>query len=156
VTIYISSDHGGFNVKRESIEYLQNSILASTIILEDLGPVELNPNDDYPYFADILAQKVVNNLLSLGILICRSGNGMVIGANKTKGAYAALCFTPYHAEMARKDDGANILCLDADYSDKSTREEIIQKFITTKFAGENTRYSRRLNQIKEIERKNFI
>ncbi len=151
MNLYISSDHGGFEIKKTLLDFLNNSSDIPKFEIEDLGPFTLDPNDDYPTYGIKLAEKVSNNRGSLGILICRSGNGMVIAANKVKGAYAALCFTPKHAEMARKDDNSNILCLDADYEGEEALIEITKSFLNSQFAGTGTRHERRFNEIKEYE-----
>ncbi len=142
--IYISSDHGGFELKQKIINELQEFELV------DLGPYELNPDDDYPDFALNLAEKVASEPDSKGILICRSGNGMVIAANKVKGAYAALCFTEKHAKMARVDDNANIVALDADYGG-SDSVLIVREFLRAEFAGMQTRHGRRWQKIRDYE-----
>lgn len=153
--IYIASDHGGFDLK----EKLKKEFEDSEHEWIDLGPSELDPNDDYPDFAFKVAEAVAQDGMnesdfvheSLGILICRSGNGMAVAANKVKGAYAALCFSSKHAEMARKDDNANVLALDADY-DGEDPLAIVQKFITTKFEGKETRHGRRFGKILRYEK----
>lgn len=148
MNIYISSDHGGFELKQKIKEMFRNQLI-------DLGPSELNPDDDYPDYAFALAQKVASDSGSVGILICRSGNGMVIAANKVKGAYAALCFTEKHAEMAKKDDNANILALDADYEDADTHLRILESFLNSEFAGMDTRHGRRFAKIQKFEEENL-
>ncbi|MDQ6985011.1 MAG: RpiB/LacA/LacB family sugar-phosphate isomerase [Candidatus Dojkabacteria bacterium] len=147
MTIYIASDHGGFSLKNELVEAIEQNIV-------DLGPYELDTKDDYPDFAKLVAEKVMNESDALGILICRSGNGMVMTANKFKGCYAALCFTSHHSEMARRDDNANILCLDADYEGEDPLK-IVNSFLNTEFTGMDSRHGRRFNKIKEIEGINF-
>jgi ribose 5-phosphate isomerase B len=151
MNLYISSDHGGFEMKKDIVEYLNNSSDIPRFEVEDLGPYELNPNDDYPIFGIKLAEKVASDKGSLGILICRSGNGMVIAANKVKGAYAALCFIDKHAQMARNDDNANILCLDADYESEEVLLQITRSFLNATFAGSGTRHERRFNEIRAYE-----
>ncbi len=148
MNIYISSDHGGFDLKKQVLEQFKDQLV-------DLGPTELIEDDDYPDYAFALAQKVASDSESLGILICRSGNGMVIAANKVKGAYAALCFTEKHAQMAKEDDNANILALDADYEDAQTHFKIIKAFLNSKFAGIDTRHGRRFSKIKNFEDANL-
>jgi ribose 5-phosphate isomerase B len=150
--IYISSDHGGFELKNK----LREELWSLGHELHDLGPDKLNPDDDYPDYAFNLAEKVVSNPDSIGILICRSGNGMAIAANKVKGARAALCFTLKHAEMARRDDAANILCLDSDYEDKFSPIEITKAFLEYGFEGWDTRHGRRVKKILDYESKNFF
>lgn len=143
--IFIASDHGGFEVKRA----LSNELRASSYEdLTDLGPFEYNQDDDYPDYAFKVATAVANDTDSLGILICRSGNGMCIAANKVKGAYAALAFTVKHAQKARNDDNANIICLDADYEGEDPFE-IVQAFLNAKFEG--GRHERRFQKIKSFE-----
>ncbi len=144
--IYIASDHGGFELKKHLISKLQNKYE-----IFDLGPFELVEDDDYPDFAYLVANKIAGTE-DKGILICRSGNGMVIAANKVNGAYAALCFSKNHAEKAVSDDNANIVCLDADYDTKDSPEEIVLSFLNTDFAGMDTKYGRRFKKIQEIEK----
>lgn len=154
--IYIASDHGGFDLKEKLKKGLQNTEYQ----LIDLGPSELNPDDDYPDYAFKVAEAVAQDGIneddfvhaSLGILICRSGNGMSVAANKVKGAYATLCFSPHHAEMARRDDNANILALDADYEGENPTD-IVRMFISTNFAGKETRHGRRFGKVLEYEMK---
>lgn len=147
--IYISSDHGGFELKNKLINELKDYNII------DLGPDTLQSDDDFPDFAFPLAQKVADNIGSLGILICRSGNGMVIAANKVKGAYAALCFSEKHAIKAREDDNANILCMDADYGSEDDHIKIAKAFLTANFQNSEERFVRRFEKIKSNENENF-
>jgi len=148
--LYIASDHGGFALKNELISQLEQEDL----VIVDLGPYELNPEDDYPDYALKVAEAVSKEDGAFGALICRSGNGMNIAANKIKGAYAAVCMFTHHAEMSRRDDNANIICLDADYGGDSPLE-ILKTFIKTEFAGFDTKYGRRFKKIQDIEIKNI-
>lgn len=150
--IYISSDHGGFELKKEIVDYLSDKGKSEIV---DLGPDALDPNDDYTVFAENLSKKVQNDSNSIGILICRSGIGVSIVANKFKGIYAALCFSEKHAEMSRKHNNANVLCLDADYSKDEVHFKIIHSFIINKFEGMETRHGRRVREIGRIEENNF-
>jgi ribose 5-phosphate isomerase B len=146
--IYIGADHGGFKLKTAILE--NNELKSLDFEIIDKGAYELNTEDDYTDFAIEVAKAVANDSESRGILICRSGIGMCIAANKIKGAYAGLAFTKHHAEMARKDDNANILCLDADYESEDPIE-LIKIFLQTDFAGMDTRHGRRFMKIKEVE-----
>lgn len=158
--IYIGADHGGFDLKNDLINYLKERYSDFNIV--DCGAHTLDPADDYPDFAIEVAKNVEKdnseigekNWVSLGILICRSGNGMCIAANKVKGAYAALAFSPKHSEMAKKDDNANIICLDADYK-TANASEIISSFIEAEFSGFETRHGRRFRKVKNIENTKF-
>lgn len=148
--IYIAADHGGLNLKSKILEQLPLLLGEGWGEVEDLGPYELDPDDDYPDYATKVAEAMQKDPESLGILICRSGNGMCIAANKFKGVYAALAFSEHHAEMARKDDNANVLCLDADYEGEDPIA-IVKKFLETEFAGMDTRHGRRFQKIQGIE-----
>ena len=135
----------GKKIAREIIEELKTSYE-----VEDLGPYELNPEDDYPKYTLKVAKKVAENPESEGILICRSGIGVSIAANKVKGCYAALCFTKQHAEKAREHNNANVLCLDADYTGDDPLE-ITKTFLSTNFAGWDSRHGRRVKEVLDIE-----
>ena len=143
--IYISSDHGGFNLK----ETIVKNLLEKNIEVINLGPFSLDLDDDYPDFAEKLAIVVAIDRDSKGILICKSGNGMCIASNKIKGAYACTAFTPLQAQMAVTDDNANILCLDSEYTDNQLEKVIA--FVDAKFAGLQTRHGRRFKKIQFIE-----
>lgn len=143
--IYISSDHGGFKLKNELINWLTESEYE----VADMGPFELQPEDDYPEYAFPLAEKVAQEEGVIGVLICRSGNGMAIAANKVKGIRAALCFSDQHAAKSREDDHANILVLDADYSGQ-TPQEILQAFLSASPSNDE-RHVRRVNEIAKYE-----
>lgn len=151
MNVYISSDHGGFNLKQD----LVNQLSSLGVKITDLGPQSIDPLDDYPDYAFSLADKVSKDPHSLGILICRSGNGMCIAANKVKGAYASLCFSKQHAKKAREDDNANILCLDADYVDGDAPTDIVNEFLKAQFNGMDTKYGRRFKKIQAYEEEKF-
>jgi ribose 5-phosphate isomerase B len=118
----------------------------------DLGPKDYNPDDDYPNFAKLVAEKIQENPENMGIVICGNGVGISIAINKFKGVRAALSWEPKHAESTRTDDGANVLALPADYISKEKALEIVQTWLSTNFSGED-RHIRRLVQISEIESK---
>lgn len=143
--IFIAGDHGGFTLKNEIIKEL------AEFNFTDLGPQELNLDDDYPDFAKILCDRLLQEPGLTGILICKSGIGMSIAANKFKGIYAALCFTPEHAKKAREHNNANVLCLDSEYGSKENHLEIVKTFLQSEFAGWETRHGRRVKKVFEIE-----
>ncbi|MCA9386903.1 RpiB/LacA/LacB family sugar-phosphate isomerase [Candidatus Dojkabacteria bacterium] len=145
--VFIGSDHGGFELKKQIIE-----AISDMYEVEDLGPFELNPDDDYPDYAKKVAESIAREDAARGVLICRSGNGVAIAANKIKGAYAAVCFSKHHAEMAVIDDNANICCLDADYEGENP-VEIVKSFLSSEFAGMETRHGRRFQKIQEMEKR---
>lgn len=144
--IYISSDHRGFELKK----FLVNSLLADGIGIVDLGPFEINEDDDYPDFAKLVVEKIQENPENMGVLICANGVGISISANKFKGVRAALSWNPKHAASTRNDDGANVLVLPANYISQEEALEILQTWLSTNFSGED-RHIRRLQKISEFE-----
>jgi ribose 5-phosphate isomerase B len=158
MTILISSDHGGFELK-EKIELhydvREDVPDARNVEIEDLGPHDVMPDDDYPPYAFALCEELkrrweAGESDTLGILICRSGNGMAIAANKVAAIRAALCFTAEHATKAREHDHANVLVLDADYIPEEQHLKVIDAFI---HASPETggRHERRVSQIRDFE-----
>jgi ribose 5-phosphate isomerase B len=144
--IYLGADHGGFKLKEE----IKNWLKEWGHSFEDFGATKFDPEDDYPDFAWPVAVKVGHEKGALGILICRSGQGECIVANKAKGARAALAWNEQTAHAARNDDDANILCLAADYTTLDTAKKIVQTFLTTPF-GTEERFLRRVNKVKKID-----
>ncbi len=150
MTIYLGADHGGFNLK----EYLKGVLKNDGYDVVDDGASERVEGDDYPDFAVPVARAVGRAPdQSRGILICRSGFGMDIAANKFPGVRAVLPMSPDHAFQARHDDDANVLCFAADFTDDATAENIMNVFLGTEFAKEE-RYGRRLQKVADIEHEN--
>jgi ribose 5-phosphate isomerase B len=144
--IYLGADHGGYKLKEE----IKNWLKEWGFSFEDLGADKFDPEDDYPDFAWPVAVKVGHERDSMGILVCRSGQGECIVANKAKGARAALAWNEQTAHAARNDDDANILCLAADYTTLDSAKKIIHEFLNTKF-GTEERFLRRVNKVKKID-----
>jgi len=137
---FIGTDHAGFEVKPFVIEYLQKK----GIEVEDLGCYS-NESVDYPDFAHKVANAVLENPGTMGILICGTGIGMSLAANKHKGIRAALCHDYYTAEMARRHNNANILCFGARIVGKGEIESILEAWLTHEFEG--GRHQRRVEKI---------
>ncbi|OGE17399.1 ribose-5-phosphate isomerase [Candidatus Daviesbacteria bacterium RIFCSPHIGHO2_12_FULL_37_11] len=146
MVIYIGADHGGFELK----EQIKSWLSQNSYEVEDFGADSLNPEDDYPDFIILVAEKVVLNSKSLGIVIGRSGNGEAIAANKVKGIRAAVCLNVEMAEKAKEHNNANILSLGADYIQREEAEEIVRTFLDTPFSNEE-RHMRRLDKIEALE-----
>ncbi|MCD6568674.1 RpiB/LacA/LacB family sugar-phosphate isomerase [bacterium] len=143
--IYLGADHRGFYLKEAIKDYLTTR----GIKWEDLGNQEYQEDDDYPLFARKVAQKVAQNPSEeKGILICGSGIGMSIAANRWKKVRAGLCLSGYMAEKGRKEDDINILVLAADITDEGTALRIVQRFLNTKFERRQ-RYQRRIQMLDE-------
>lgn len=145
--IYLGADHRGYKLK----EVVKTYLTELGFDFEDIGALELNPDDDYPDFALAVAKKVAENPeINRGILICSSGVGVDIVANKSKGVRSALSFNAKQAQMSRNDDDANILSLPADYIDENLTKDIVKTWLETPFSGLE-RYVRRIEKVKNIE-----
>ena len=144
--IYIATDHAGFEVSQKVTKFLTEK----RIKFEDLGPKTLDKLDDYPDYAFRLAQKTAQEPENFGILVCRSGAGMAISANKVKGIRAVVCMSTLQAKKARDHNNANVLVLAADYTNFSDIKKIITTFLRTPFSNEE-RHQRRLLKISQFE-----
>jgi len=144
--IYLGADHAGFNLKEELKKYLEELGYK----YEDLGNKQLEPKDDYPDFAFVVAEKVTASK-EKGILICATGFGMAIAANKVKGIRAAVCWDEFTALQSREHNDANILCLGGKVIDLEAAKKIVRIWLETEFTGEE-RHVRRLGKIRDIEK----
>ncbi len=141
-TIVLASDHGGFTLKT----FLKAKLAAAGYAVEDLGP-DCAESCDYPPFAQKAARRVLEGGC-LGILICGTGLGMAIAANRFHGVRAALCTNEFMARMAREHNDANILCLGERVVGQGLAWSMVQAFLDTNFAGE--RHQRRLDLIEHV------
>jgi len=146
--IYLGADHGGFKLK----EKIKTWLTEWGFEYEDLGALKLVEGDDYPDYAEAVARKTVSHTAVLGIMVCRSGQGACIAANKVKGARAALAWSEESSRAGRNDDDVNILCLSADHVGWALQRKIVSAFIGTPF-GNEPRYQRRIDKISKIEGK---
>lgn len=144
-TIYLGSDHAGFELKEKIKKWLKKENIPFT----DLGNTVLDPKDDYPDFAKHVAQAVVKTN-SFGVLLCGSAQGMCIAANKIKGVRAVIPFSLKEARLAREHNNANIICLSGWYAHFHKAIKMLKTFLETPFSKE-PRHVRRLNKIKKIE-----
>jgi len=138
--IAIGADHAGYEFKSAIAEILENKGLE----VKDHGTYSDN-SVDYPDFAHPVADAVETGKSGCGILICGSGNGVAITANKHKDIRAALCWQPDLAKLAREHNNANILCIPARFVSLAVAEEMINTFIDTKFEG--GRHEKRVEKI---------
>jgi len=143
--IYVGSDHRGFILKKKMVEFLREL----NYEVKDLGPKIYDKDDDYNEISVELAEKVVRESTK-GILLCGSGVGVCLAANKVLGVRAALCTSPKQARLAREDSDANILCLATDLVSEEDNLEIAKTFLETLFSSEE-RFIRRINKIKDYE-----
>ena len=137
--IFIASDHAGYKLKKSVILKLSKK---HNIV--DLGP-ESNLSVDYPDFAKKLTVKVTSNKDSFGILICGSGMGMAISANKTKNIRAALCYSVKNTKLSRLHNNANVITVGQRLINKNKAFNLIKVFLSTKFEG-----GRHLRRVKKI------
>ncbi|MFC1484843.1 ribose 5-phosphate isomerase B [bacterium] len=140
--IFIGSDHAGFDLKAKIIERLKN--IEHEVV--DEGTYSRS-SCDYPDIAKKVANNILNNKLARGILICGTGIGMSIAANRIKGVRASLCMTPNMAEITRAHNDSNILCLGARLINQEVAFEIVNKWLITPYEG--GRHDRRLEKIEE-------
>ena len=149
--IYLATDHRGFKLKEELKRYL----IEQGHEVEDFGAFEYKKDDDYPDFAVAVAEKVAENPEAhKGILICGSGHGMDMVANKFKGIRAALCFNRQVAVQSRAHEDANVLILASDWLDPADTKDIVTVWLGKQFDGAE-RNIRRLGKIREVEERNF-
>ena len=144
--IFIASDHGGFSKKKQLADKLE-----ADYEIFDMGPYELNPQDDYPLYAKKVALAVKENPGSMGVLLCRSGEGMAIAANKIDGIRAVAVEDVARAKETRRDNDSNVLSLSADYLSEKEITEITSAWLKESFS-ELDRHKRRLEEIAQIEK----
>ena len=138
--ICIGSDHAGFYLK----EYIKEFLLKSKISVIDLGTNNLS-SVDYPNFAKKVANKKKKKKSNIGILVCGSGTGMAISANKIKGIRAAVCYNTASTRLSRVHNDANIIALGSRLTKKKNVERLVSTFLSTKFEG-----GRHLRRVKKI------
>ncbi len=147
--VAIASDHAGYTYKQKLIPLLEELGFPYT----DLGAFSEAPSD-YPDYAVQVAEGVAEGRYQLGILICGTGVGMAITADKVPGIRAALCNDPYTARMSREHNDANILVLASRVVGVELAKEITRAWLTSSFSGEE-RHCRRLQKILQLEEKYF-
>jgi len=144
--IAIGSDHVGYHLK----EHLRTWMAARDIDVHDLGPHTFDPSDDYPDHAAAVAASVQAGEADLGLIICSTGVGSCIAANKLRGVRAALAHDTFSARMSRLHNDANVLCLGANVVAPGLAEDILSTWLATSFSGEQ-RHRRRLDKISQLE-----
>jgi len=143
MTISIGADHAGFSVKEKIRDYLESS--GHTVL--DKGTYS-DESVDYPKFGHDVGNSIISGESSKGIVVCGSGIGISIAANKITGIRAALCTTPEHAKMSRLHNDANILAIGGRMTDYPIIIEIVDVWLNTEFEG--GRHSRRVNKIEVL------
>jgi len=139
--IYIGSDHAGYDLK----EKIKKLLDKNKVKYNDLGTNSKKPVD-YPDYAKKVARKVIDNNGSKGILVCGTGTGMVIAANKIKGVRAIQAYDTYSTKMSRKDNDANILCLRARKFSFNKNKKLVNVWLKTKFSNKQ-RHNKRIKKL---------
>lgn len=142
--IIVGADHRGYELKRELVPWLR----AQGYEVEDIGTQSTEPVD-YPPYAFKVGEAVASGRFDRGILLCHSGNGIAMAANKVRGVRAALCLNVEHAEMARRHNDANVLVLGQDYIQPGAERGLVTTWLETPFDG--GRHERRVDQIRSYE-----
>lgn len=143
--IALACDHGGYPLKLTILECVKH--MGHTIVDID---IENTPGDDYPDFAEELGKTIRNNTAERGILVCGSGVGASIAANKIKGIYAAVCHDTYSAHQGVEHDRMNVLCLGARVIGPELAKELVEAFLNSQFSNEE-RHVRRVEKVYKIE-----
>ena len=138
--IFISSDHAGFNLKEQIKKKFSNKFL-----FQDMGTDDSKTSVNYPDYAHKLSKKVSNNSKNIGILVCGSGMGMSMAANKHKKIRAAVCYSVKNAKLSRLHNNANIITLGSRLTKKNIAFKCIEVFVNTKFEG--GRHKKRVKKI---------
>jgi len=144
--IAVAADHAGYPLNERVIEELRNG--GHELI--DFGTHDGSVADDYPDYAKQLGEAVQNGDAEIGILVCGSGVGAAVAANKLRGIRAALCGDTYSAHQSREHDDCNVLCLGARVVGVELALDIVRSFVGARFTGEE-RHRRRLEKIKLME-----
>ena len=139
-TVCIASDHAGYNIK----EAIKTHLVNRNVSIFDLGPFE-EKSVDYPDYAKKLANRVRLKKSDAGILVCGSGTGMAISANKIKTIRAAVCYNLKSTRLSRQHNNANIIALGARFTKKKLSLKLVETFLKTKFEG-----GRHLRRVKKI------
>ena len=139
-TVCIASDHAGFDLK----EYIKNHLINKKVSIIDIGPYD-NKSVDYPDYAKKLGMRIKLQKSDVGILVCGSGTGMAISANKIKKIRAAVCYNLKSTRLSRMHNNANIIALGSRLTKKKLSLKLVEIFLKTKFEG-----GRHLRRIKKI------
>lgn len=144
--IAIACDHGGYPLKNPLVQLMRS--LGHEVL--DLGAHELNAKDDYPDFARYVGQAIQHGQADRGVLLCGSGVGASVAANKQRGIRAAVCHDTYSAGQGVEHDDMNVLCLGSRIVGEAVAVELVKAFVNANFSGEQ-RHVRRLEKVNAIE-----
>ncbi len=143
--IFLGADHNGYEFK----EKLEGDLNWQGHEVVDMGDIDLNKDDDFPEYAAKVATAVLGEKDSVGILLCGSGQGVCMAANRYKGIRASLVWDQDEAKASRNDDDANVICLPAKKLTFEQVKELVDTWLSTPFAGA-ARFQRRIKQLDEL------
>lgn len=147
--LVISSDHAGFALKEE----VRANLAAAGHEVVDLGAFQCEPEDDYPDFAEKVGEAIKAGVAARGVLICGSGVGVCVAANKIPGIRAGICHDTYSAHQGVEHDNMNVLVLGARIIGSALAFELAHAFAAAKYQAQEARFVRRLNKVLAIEEK---
>jgi ribose 5-phosphate isomerase B len=145
--IVIGSDHAGFELKEEVRKYIAD--LGHEVL--DVGAFNIEPTDDYPDYAEYVGRALHAKNADRGVLICGSGVGVSVAANKMPGIRAAMCHDTYSAHQGVEHDNMNVLVLGARIIGSALAYELVAAYLNAKFQSNEARFVRRLNKVRAIE-----
>lgn len=148
--VALGGDHAGFSMKGALAAYVE--ALGHDVV--DVGAHEYDDVDDFPDFAELVAAKITSGEADRGVLVCGSGVGASIAANKARGIRAGLCHDTYSAHQGVEHDDMNVVCIGSRIIGEELAKEIVSAFLSARFVREEAKYVRRLNKVLAIERKN--
>ena len=146
MNVAVGSDHAGLNLKPAVLDAIRTA--GHTPV--DCGAFELDPNDDYPDFAEKVARAIMDGRAERGVLVCGSGVGASIAANKFRGIRSALCHDTFSARQGVEDDSMNVLALGARVIGPSLAAELVRTFLAAQFSGAE-RHQRRLDKVNSFD-----
>ena len=146
--IYLGADHRGFELKNKLRDWLK----AEGHQVTDLGAQEYEANDDYPDYAFSVGEAVAKTPNTRGIVVCGSGTGADVAANKVRGVRASLIHDPALAKFAQEHDNINVLALGSDFIDEARAKAVVEAWLASAYSGEE-RHTRRIKKIEEYEQK---
>ena len=148
--VAVGGDHAGFEMKNMIAEHVKS--LGHTVV--DAGAYEYDELDDFPDFSEAVAVRVAGGSAERGLIVCGSGVGASVAANKVRGIRAGLCHDTYSARQGVEHDDMNVVCIGARIIGEELAKEVVAAFLSARFIEEEEKYARRLSKVLDIERRN--
>ncbi|MYD52137.1 MAG: RpiB/LacA/LacB family sugar-phosphate isomerase [Dehalococcoidia bacterium] len=148
--VAVGGDHAGFDMKYLISEHVKS--LGHMVV--DAGAYEYDALDDFPDFSEAVAVRVADGRAERGLIVCGSGVGASVAANKVRGIRAGLCHDTYSARQGVEHDDMNVVCIGARIIGEELAKEVVTAFLSARFIEDEEKYVRRLNKVLDIERRN--